>query len=343
MGAQPHPSYPEGAAHAEVLPAGDRFALHDRPLFLLPRGPMRNHSEQIDSVIDIVTPENIAFQYEVAGPFRRLPAYLIDFGLRAMVVVALFIIFMFVGFADGMLVPVLILTVFVLEWFYGGLFETFWNGQTPGKRLLGLRVLQVDGQPIDGMQAVIRNILRFADLMPLLPPDAIGFSMPTGILGLVTSLLNRRYQRLGDLVCGTMVVVERSEWLLRPAKVDDPRAAQLAEYLPANFVVDRSLARALATYVERRKFFSTARRREIARHLGEPLLELFNLPRDTSHDLLLCALYYQTFVFEQRDDASGTEAPFGPPVVPGTVSGTAAEPWKSPQAAAGAEAPIIIE
>ena len=282
---------------------------------------MQNHAEQIDSVIDVVTPENIAFKYEVAGPFRRLPAYLVDLALRLIVFVGLTFVCSMLLFGGGILIPLLILTWFVMEWFYGGLFETFWNGQTPGKRLLGLRVLSIDGQPIDGMQAVMRNILRYADLMPFLGFDALGLpaffawlALPTGTVGLITTIFNRRYQRLGDLVCGTMVVVERHEWLLRPAKVDDPRAAQLAEYLPVNFVVDHSLARALATYVERRRFFSTARRREIARHLGEPLLELFNLPRDTSHDLLLCALYYQTFVF-QRPEAAW-EAPAAPPSPP---------------------------
>ena len=57
---------------------------------------------------------------------------------------------------------------FVLEWFYGGLFESLWNGQTPGKRLMGLRVLTTEGQPINGMQAVMRNLLRYADIFPFL-------------------------------------------------------------------------------------------------------------------------------------------------------------------------------
>jgi hypothetical protein len=71
------------------------------------------------------------------------------------------------------------------------------------------------------------------------------------------------------------VVVEQRQWLMGVAKLDDPRAIQLAAYLPPNFVVPRSMARALATYVERRKFFSIPRRREVARHLAEPLLARF--------------------------------------------------------------------
>ena len=55
----------------------------------------------------------------------------------------------------------------MLFWFYGGLFETFWNGQTPGKRLLGIRVITLDGQPINALQAILRNVLRIVDAQPL--------------------------------------------------------------------------------------------------------------------------------------------------------------------------------
>jgi hypothetical protein len=72
--------------------------------------------------------------------------------------------------------------------------------------------------------------------------------------------------------------------------------------LPPNFVVTRSLAKSLATYVERRRFFTPPRRREVARHLAIPLLERFGLPPDTSYDLLLCALYYRTFIADRSQD-----------------------------------------
>ena len=62
------------------------------------------------------------------------------------------------------------------------------------------------------------------------------------------------------------------------------------------------MAKALATYVERRRFFTPPRRREVARHLAEPLLERFGLPPDTSYDLLLCALYYRTFIADRSQD-----------------------------------------
>jgi uncharacterized RDD family membrane protein YckC len=257
-------------------------------------------NSQLDTTIEIVTPENIAFHYRVAGPFRRLPAYLIDLALRLL---TLFVLQMILGaFAafgtlfgasgiTGLAIAMFMIWLFLLEWFYGGLFETFMNGQTPGKWVMGVRVLTVDGQPINGMQAMMRNFLRAADMFPM-----------TYMVGLVTMAFNRRFQRLGDLVCGTMVVIEERHWLTGVAKLEDPRAAQLAEYVPADFRVSRSLAQTLATYVERRRFFTPARRREVARHLGEPLLEHFGMRKDTSHDLLLCALYYKTFIADRTAD-----------------------------------------
>jgi hypothetical protein len=209
---------------------------------------------------------------------------------------------------------------FVMEWFYGGLFETYWNGQTPGKWLMRIRVLRTNGQPIDGMQAVMRNLFRGIDMMPpvplLLGPGAV-LPVPTFLVGLITSMCNRRYHRLGDLVCVTMVVVESRNWLYGVARIEDPRTEQLAALLPANFKVSRSLAQTLAIYVERRRFFAPARRREIARHIGAPLLARFRLPSDTSHDLLLCALYYRTFIAD-RGDARRNIAP---PVVTQTAAG----------------------
>lgn len=247
--------------------------------------------QPLDTTLHVVTPENIAFEYRLAGPFRRLPALLLDYCIRIAIFMGLaYLLFATIGIASPGLAGFLFLVSYlIIDWFYGVVFETFMNGQTPGKFVLGLRVLTDNGQPINGMQAALRNVLRAADLM-------------LGLGCLFVMSLNRKYQRLGDLVAGTVVVVEERQWLTGVARLDDPRAIQLAAYLPPNFVVTRSMARALATYVERRRFFSPPRRREVARHLAQPLLSRFGLPADTSYDLLLCALYYRTFIADRRHD-----------------------------------------
>lgn len=264
---------------------------------------------QIDCSVRVVTPENIAFLYEVAGPFRRLPAYLIDLSIRLGLAVAAIVVSSLLGIVTGALAygPML-LAWFVLEWFYGGLFETFWNGQTPGKRTTGIRVLSIDGKPVNGLQAVLRNILRAVDLMPVVPSVALGvpefpLGIPTFVVGLVTPALNDRYQRMGDLVCGTMVIIEQRSGSSSVVKLEDPRAAKLAACIPINLEIDQKLSRALSIYVERRKAFLEPRRREIARRLAEPLLHQCSLPTDTSHDLLLCALYHRAYVVEHDDAA----------------------------------------
>ena len=252
---------------------------------------MVRKDQPLDATIHVVTPENIAFEYRLAGPFRRLPAFVLDFCIQVAVLIGMAIVLsMTIGWASpGLAMFILFLLYFVIGWFYGVLFETFMNGQTPGKYVLGLRVLTDNGRPIDGMQATLRNLLRTADIV-------------IWLVGILVSTLNNRYQRLGDLVAGTIVIVEERQWLTGVARLDDPRAIQLAAYLPPNFAVTRSLAKSLATYVERRRFFTPPRRREVARHLAIPLLERFGLPSDTSYDLLLCALYYRTFIADRSQD-----------------------------------------
>lgn len=278
---------------------------------------MLRHEPPLDSTIRVVTPENIAFEYRLAGPFRRLPAFVLDACIQIAILIGCMLVLSFtVGIASrGLAMYIFFLLMLTVLWFYGVLFETFMNGQTPGKYVLGLRVLTDHGQPINGLQATLRNLLRSADIV-----------MP--FLSLVVCAMNRKYQRLGDLVAGTMVVIEEKQWLTGVAKLDDPRAIQLAAYLPPNFVVSRSLAKTLATYVERRRFFSPPRRREVARHLAVPLLDRFGLPLDTSYDLLLCALYYRTFIADRSQDEQQLAQ------AQGTAS--AANPFSAPPAVAAA-------
>lgn len=254
---------------------------------------MSNSVGQLDTVIDIVTPENITFHYRVAGPFRRLPAYLIDLLIRTVMIFGMMIALVFsLGMAGlpGIGMGMTLVVAFVLEWFYGGLFEAFWNGQTPGKRLLGIRVLTIDGQPINALQAVLRNVLRVVDCQPLVLCQ----------VGMLAATMNDRFQRLGDLACGTMVVIEQPRWFRGVPPMKEPEAVELSEQIPPEFQPSRSLAMALANYVQRRANFPPPRRLEIAQHVGGPLRERFGLPAQTNPDLLLCAVYYRTFLEGRR-------------------------------------------
>ncbi len=276
---------------------------------------MNNGYEQLDTSIEIVTPENVLLKYQLSGPFRRLLAYILDVVIR---VGAFLVITLLVGLVFGMVdlagfsSATSLILYFVLTWFYGGFFEAYWNGQTLGKRALGIRVLTLAGEPIVAWQAFLRNILREIDAMTLffIPTtwlfgdlgESVNIPCFTYIVGLTSMICTRRFQRLGDLACGTMVVVEQRRFSHGLVKIEEPLAIRLAAELPPNLEVSRSLGQTLALYVERRQVFPAARRADLARHIGAPLCRRFNLPADTSHDLLLCALYYRTFISDQLDE-----------------------------------------
>jgi len=260
---------------------------------------MADPVERFDTTIEIVTPENITFRYHLAGPFRRLPAYLLDvalcFGVWVPACIGALLLSSTIGLW-GLGFGFALVLGFLLSWFYGGVFETLWNGQTPGKRLMGLRVISIDGQPINAQQAVLRNILRSADLLPIVAPYA---------LALLVCSLTRRFQRIGDLVCSTMVIVEEKEHRPGVLVVGAPDVLALAELIPASFQPEPSLASALATYVQRRAKLPRGRRQAIANILAQPLAPQFELPHPVDPDLLLCALYHHTFIADAPAAATG--------------------------------------
>ncbi|EMB18064.1 MULTISPECIES: RDD family protein [Rhodopirellula] len=266
----------------------------------------------LDTTIGVVTPENIAFEYQLAGPFRRLPAYIIDVLVRVAVIGAIILfLLLFIGLSGlqelgAFAVAAGFISYFLISWFYGAALEAWFNGRTVGKWACGIRVIDVDGCPINGKRAVLRNLLRIADLAPVAALSSIDenippmFLIPTGMVGLICVISTRRMQRLGDIASGTMVIIDEKTWQLPVAKIDDPRVAPLATFIPGDYAISRSMARTLAVYAERRHYLTPARRREIARHLTLPLIDRFEFRPDIDADLLMIALYYKTFLAERN-------------------------------------------
>jgi uncharacterized RDD family membrane protein YckC len=85
--------------------------------------------------------------------------------------------------------------VFLFNWGYFTLFEAFWNGQTPGKKIAHIRVIQCSGRPIGLLESMARNFIRYIDSLPTLY-----------LIGILSIFLTRQHQRLGDLAAGTLVV-----------------------------------------------------------------------------------------------------------------------------------------
>ena len=147
------------------------------------------------SMLNIATPEGVTFSVPLAGPFLRSAAYFIDlFALLA----ALKILGYFTGFLQLLGDAGIGLTILIQFALMEGArmaCELFWRGQTPGKKLLGLRVMDERGLKLRPSQVVVRNLLRFVDMLPFFYA-----------LGGAVCLFNSRSQRLGDLAAGTVVV-----------------------------------------------------------------------------------------------------------------------------------------
>ena len=163
-----------------------------------------------DEFLNIDTPENVIFGYEVVGIGSRFMAALVDTTIIIVlqIVVNLTMVLLLFNLLEidmgaGWVTAVFGLISFALLWGYYIFFEMLWNGQTPGKRWLGLRVLRSDGTPITLTESIIRNLVRFIDFLPAFYG-----------LGVVVMFVNAQSRRLGDLAAGTLVVRDQANLTL---------------------------------------------------------------------------------------------------------------------------------
>ena len=148
------------------------------------------------NTLDIRLPEGVVFSLPLAGPATRFVAWLIDLILCLGVLAAVNTLLRpLVLLSDDVSQAVSVVMFFAVPMVYGIGFEAFWRGQTPGKRLLRLRVMDAGGLRLDVRQVVIRNLLRAVDALPQLY-----------LVGGVACLATARAQRLGDLAADTVVV-----------------------------------------------------------------------------------------------------------------------------------------
>ncbi len=160
-----------------------------------------------EETLDIQTPENVAFGYQVAGIGSRFLATLLDTLLIFLLQIVVILVFVLALSAFDLLgetiaawvYAVLGIVGFIFFWGYYIFFEMLWNGQTPGKRWVGLRVIRTDGTPITLSESFIRNLTRLVDFLPAM----------YGI-GIISMFLDKQSRRLGDLAAGTLVVHDRA-------------------------------------------------------------------------------------------------------------------------------------
>jgi uncharacterized RDD family membrane protein YckC len=247
--------------------------------------------------VRLVTPERIVFQYPLAGPFRRCFAYLIDVAIVFATVFVAAIVLLLISLGSVSSAGPILVAYFVIMWGYRIVFEVLLNGQTLGKRLVGLRVVSDQGVPITPAQAVLRNVVGSVDgTVPyLLQPGLMGMLL---MFGLASMLLTRKFQRLGDLAAGTMVVVEERRKRAGVVRVGEPAVEALLPWLPLRVDAGPEMAQALSDYVRRRRLYGRALREEMAEPLARPLREKHGLPENSAADTVICAVYHRVFLGE---------------------------------------------
>jgi uncharacterized RDD family membrane protein YckC len=204
--------------------------------------------------VDVRTGEAVAIRYELAGLGSRFLAIVLDGLAQVALLIGLFVLAAFVEppllralpskylAAAQIALAILIVFAIVFGWFV--IFETWWSGRTPGKRVLGLRVVRDGGFPVDWGASVIRNLVRIAELV-------FGFYA----LSALSALLSSENKRLGDYAAGTIVVRDRVE---RGGGLDAYLAVTQNGLLSAE---DRLL---VERFLARRGAFEVGARRELA-------------------------------------------------------------------------------
>ena len=203
----------------------------------------------LDTRHQVETPEGIDLPLRPAGLMVRAVAFAIDLALRGVIMGVLFIALAFLGKLGIGLGSLLL---FAISWWYMVLFEVLRQGRSPGKQWMGLRVVHDDGTPVGWSASLLRNLLRFVDLLPF------GY-----FLGILSCLQHPAFKRLGDIAAGTLVIYSERA-LTRPQLPEaEPRRAPVALTLKEQ--------RAVLSFAERQSELSPARVNELAALLAQPL------------------------------------------------------------------------
>lgn len=223
----------------------------------------------LDTTTRIEAPELVAFEFELAGPWRRAWAYGADLIVRSVLLVLLAMLLLASASAFGSIDDVVethaalaLLAWFGLEWFYHVLFEWLWDGRTPGKRLFHLRVVKSGGYPIGLQDAMLRNLLRAADLLPPLLPGSL--PLPTYLVGMLVSASDRQFRRLGDQVADTLVIADRPRFLRQPPAIQPPPTTVELMQVPGRVVLSIEERKVLEAFMARWSDIGSMRRDEIA-------------------------------------------------------------------------------
>jgi uncharacterized RDD family membrane protein YckC len=228
----------------------------------------------LDDELIVETPERVELHFILASVGNRFLAAALDHIIQ---VVLLGIIILTFGEAAGWsyfsslgvwMAALMILAAFTIIWGYFVFFEAIWSGQTPGKRVMKLRVIREDGRPVRFFEVFVRNLLRIVDFMP----------PPSYAIGVVSIVFSSQSKRIGDFVAGTVVVKERSseapslEEITRVFEAESARAATGSPVIRTDVsLLDPAEVRAIQAFLRRRFELSPSSRASLAARLAGPL------------------------------------------------------------------------
>jgi uncharacterized RDD family membrane protein YckC len=230
--------------------------------------------------IDITTPEHVHLKFKIAGIGSRATAQIIDWLILGLLNFTIFFISIKVnnsflgdiGDFSNYIWAIVIILFFLLTWGYFAFYEFFNSGRTIGKWLVGIRVIQDNGQTITFMSSFIRNLLRIVDFLPGMY-----------FFGILMIFFHPKHKRIGDLVAGTIVIYERK----RKKKKKDPFLKELEKrnIQPGRLELDdwskkKIGAREwnlLKTYMERRQTLGAAEREKLMLQVAEVLFPLIQV------------------------------------------------------------------
>jgi uncharacterized RDD family membrane protein YckC len=272
-----------------------------------------------ERVYTVETPEQIDLAYDVAGIGSRFLAALVDHVVIAMLLSLGCMLLMIVldrvnlGLNTGLVVSLFVIGIYLAICGYYIFFETTWNGQTPGKRVMGIRMVRIGGRPIGFLGSTIRNLIRLADFLPVL----------YGI-GMLVMFFNRRSCRLGDLAAGVLAVKEGRQVtldMLDEPGAEEPPAVPSATALtiPNLDAVEAADYQIVASYLRRKATLGYETRQRIAALLMSGLQTRLGYTVQGDSDIFLQRLVAEYQLLRHGPDPAATEAaiPAGPEATTG--------------------------
>ncbi len=236
----------------------------------------------LSRTITVITPENIVITYQAAGIASRFLAMAVDLLLQFMLILAVSGIMRAVGGSGapgiGSIASAFgIVLIWLLMFGYALFFEACWAGRTPGKRLLGLRVVRDGGYPLTFLASAVRNLLRIVDfgLFPLGSSAIVLCGLP----GLLAIFFSPSYKRLGDYAAGTVVIIDKAVSPL--GEPTSPKETpEVAYLLPSVRNIDRLTPEeyeVIRRFTSRRHEFDITIQAGLGERLARPLMEKLEL------------------------------------------------------------------